>query len=405
LQDILDAGRAMVNNPLILTDLTHKVLAITEEADINDMNWHDIKNQGGIPLKWADKDTIENCYMRSKIENRPVLDVVTGEGLSFLRKALTAQDKLIGYLDSPCYSGSFSHEECDILNLIGDLCAVYMQKDNGYGDSPENLLEFFIADLLSGRISDEHLIEERFRHFRWNLKGPICILTAQFDASSDNNRKSHFKALCQKLSADYPALTMFIYGLDIKIITPVNSCLTSESNLIEDLTDKLRDEGLSTGVSRVFTHKGDFAHFNSQAEKALQLGKLLHPEKHLYYYDSYAVFHTLEICGDSADLMQFCHSAIFTLAEYDKDHDTNMLESLQAYLMHNKNVAKAASVLYIHRNTMNYRINKINDLLDIDLSNTEVNFHLLYSFHILEYYSATVMHDREEQLRRKPRLN
>jgi len=405
LQNILDAGRTMINNPLILTDLTHKVLAITNEAHLTDPNWLNIKNQGGVPLIWADHASISDCYLRSKSENRPVLDSAPKGYLSFLRKSLTVQDKLVGYLDSPCYSGSFSEEECDIFDLIGDLCAICMQRDLGYVDSSENLLEFFIADLITGRISDEHLIEERFRYFHWNFKGSLCILTAHLDTPDATNSIKRLKNLQQRLSASYPTFTLFVYGSDIKIIVPATRHTAVESDSMARLKEQLLLEGLSAGVSRPFTNKRDFAYFNRQAEKALQLGKLLHPEKNLYYYDSYAVFHSLEICGTTTDLLQFCHSAIFILAEYDREHETDMLESLQAYLVYHKNVAKAASVLYIHRNTMNYRISKINDLLGIDLGNTEVTFHLLYSFHILEYYSAAVMRDSEEQRRRKPRLN
>ena len=51
---------------------------------------------------------------------------------------------------------------------------------------------------------------------------------------------------------------------------------------------------------------------------------------------------------------------------------------------------------------MSYRVNKINELIDVDLDNSETVFHLLFSYHVLEYYSATVMKDQQMQKQRRP---
>lgn len=42
LQDILNTGRTMYRHPLILCDLTHRVLAITDEPDIRHKPWLEI---------------------------------------------------------------------------------------------------------------------------------------------------------------------------------------------------------------------------------------------------------------------------------------------------------------------------------------------------------------------------
>ena len=115
-----------------------------------------------------------------------------------------------------------------------------------------------------------------------------------------------------------------------------------------------------------------------------------------------AVFYALELCSDQIDSIHLVHSAIYTLAEYDRAHETNLLESLEAYLRCHMSIPDAANCLSIHRNTMSYRVNKINELIDVDLDNSETVFHLLFSYHVLEYYSATVMKDQQAQKQRRP---
>lgn len=85
--------------------------------------------------------------------------------------------------------------------------------------------------------------------------------------------------------------------------------------------------------------------------------------------------------------MQFCHSAVIHLRDYDLEHDTELLESLRVYLTHNRSIGESAAALYIHRNTMNYRMAKINELTNIELNDPDVLCHLLFSFYALDYRS------------------
>lgn len=49
----------------------------------------------------------------------------------------------------------------------------------------------------------------------------------------------------------------------------------------------------------------------------------------------------------------------------------NLCETLESYLNHNCNLKETAQALYIHRNTMNYRMNKIKEILGEDFENLD----------------------------------
>ena len=70
-------------------------------------------------------------------------------------------------------------------------------------------------------------------------------------------------------------------------------------------------------------------------------------------------------------LREFYDSSIGPLAEYDRENKTELLESLEIYLLENRSISAAAARLYIHRNTMNYRINKIKQILSVDFDDSE----------------------------------
>lgn len=404
LQDILNTGRCIYPHPLILCDLTHRVLAITDEPQIEHAPWKEITANGGIPLDKVSEPATLDCYRKSlELGCGQVQPSKYGEP-TMLRRALGSGNKIIGYLDSPCYtSNRFSEYEHSLFNVIADLCNLRMQKDGSYHQSPENVMEFFITDLMAGRITNEHLIEERFKYFHWNLRTPLHIITASYSCE-DSARPpiSTLQSICERVAMEFPLFTTFLYGDQIKCIVPEIASSALESGKIRKLEALLRRENLTAGVSRPLLHLRDFSVFNQQSEKALELGLLLRPNNVLHFYDNMVVFHALDYCASQIDTITLVHSATYTLAEYDREHQTNLLESLEAYLRCNMSIPDAAGRLSIHRNTMNYRLNKIRELVDLDLDNSETAFHLLFSYHILEHYSATVVKDIREQHRRKP---
>ena len=63
--------------------------------------------------------------------------------------------------------------------------------------------------------------------------------------------------------------------------------------------------------------------------------------------------------------------SIRSLVEYDKQNATNMVETLDCYFACNCNVSETAKALFIHRNTLIYRIAKIKSILGRDLKDSE----------------------------------
>ena len=65
------------------------------------------------------------------------------------------------------------------------------------------------------------------------------------------------------------------------------------------------------------------------------------------------------------------------LLEYDNKHSGELLPTLSCYLKNNGSVQRVAEEMYIHKNTICYRINKVKELLDSDLEDGEERL-LLY---------------------------
>ncbi len=85
-------------------------------------------------------------------------------------------------------------------------------------------------------------------------------------------------------------------------------------------------------------------------------------------------------------LSTFCDLRILHLAESPKVSERLLLPCLKAYLLNGRNIADTARSMYLHRNTVIYRIEKLSRVLGIDfgkLSEGEI-FSLIVSCLICE---------------------
>ena len=82
----------------------------------------------------------------------------------------------------------------------------------------------------------------------------------------------------------------------------------------------------------------------------------------------------------------FIETQLGALIHYDADNHTRLVETLSLYLQNNCNILHTADAAYTHRNTIKYRITRIEELLHVDLQNASarLNLHLaLYLYHFI----------------------
>ena len=78
------------------------------------------------------------------------------------------------------------------------------------------------------------------------------------------------------------------------------------------------------------------------------------------------------------------HNILGKLERSDEERKTDYLAFLKAYFDSNCSINETADRLFLHRNTVVYKIKKINELLDCDLSDIDVRVKL---------YLASMLHN------------
>lgn len=102
-------------------------------------------------------------------------------------------------------------------------------------------------------------------------------------------------------------------------------------------------------------------------------------------YEELGIFTLLTQIKSNKFLDHYADRYIGKLQEADSRQGSVLCETLEAWLAHGGNANAAAKDLFIHRNTMRYRMEKIYDILNIESIDFEEALNLKMAFAIRKY--------------------
>ena len=99
-------------------------------------------------------------------------------------------------------------------------------------------------------------------------------------------------------------------------------------------------------------------------------------EKNIYFYDDMGVYKVLYEIRNNQVIKDYITDTIQNVYDYDQLNGTDYINTLRLYLKYNGAVNELSEKLFVHRNTINYRIKKIEKITNNNLSdfNTRLEF-------------------------------
>ena len=144
-------------------------------------------------------------------------------------------------------------------------------------------------------------------------------------------------------------------------------------------------EHVRIGVANGFSSIQHFARGYAQARSALTLGERLDREQPVYRYLDYQFYDLLAQVPKGTHLGLYCHPALTLLRQYDSRGDGALYHTLRVYLECGCSIKEAADALFIHRNSLAYRLDRIAEIGQVDLESPSTRFLLRVSYRIDHY--------------------
>ena len=158
-----------------------------------------------------------------------------------------------------------------------------------------------------------------------------------------------------------------------------------KKQLKNQLRSLLATEDVYIGIGDVCTNLMKYQNSYYQALRALRY-LMVTKEKQILFYDELGLLTLLDDVDNDHNIKQYIMDFLAPLQEYQTHHSIDLIETLNVYQECNFNVAKASQKLFIHRNTLLQRLEKIAMLLDVDLNNFNARREIMNVMNLKKYY-------------------
>lgn len=264
----------------------------------------------------------------------------------------------------------------------------------------------FIEDLLSEHEPDKQRAIEKAAYFGFNpgnIYSVVIVKTNELNLNvkmTPNNSKilkqlearlitvvRRIKRLYsgQLLHAIKTDRLIFLLGFDYN--TEAQTMRSEVNSFAEKILQLLKQEGLlqriTIGIGRPYSNYRDLSSSYREAGRALQ--KLeLSQHQNIAHFEDLGIYRILSHELIQPDIIQFAHEMLGPLIQYDKERDSDLLETLKAYLECGRNVKKVSDVMFTHYNTVIYRLQRIREIAHIDLEDADMMLNMHIALKILE---------------------
>jgi len=383
LQSIVNAASAVFGNPIIVQDNSFKLLCHSKNVEVDEWVWNRIVDMKFTPyeivkhIKNGDFAKVYNSHLPVFIAKDEYIPNDT------LCSRIDVLGKAVGHVSLIGYSRPMNRDDGEYLKILSDVISQQLQRNDLIQYTKGMIYESFFIDLLDGKITDKLSIENEMKILGFGLRDIMQILTIKSPPEiKDRIPPFYIRDLLNNELIDSKSI---LYHDDIVILVSgsKNPLPASKLTAIEKL---LRENQLIGGLSRCFQDVSKLNIYYSQSIKAIDFGIQTKDPGIILRYDDYYIDDAIDITTKTMDYKVLCAPLLFKLLEYDKANNTDFTKSLYAYLSCGLNLVKSAERLNIHRNSMDYRMKKIQDLFDLDLTDPEAVFSIHFSFKILIHH-------------------
>ena len=113
-------------------------------------------------------------------------------------------------------------------------------------------------------------------------------------------------------------------------------------------------------------------------------GEEVYGRHKMIVYKNAGIFRILFALKDEEVMQEYVRDTVQPLLEYDALHHTDLAGVLQCYLRYDGSLQDTANELIVHRNTVNYKINKASEILEMDLTRLENRLEVMLGFGICQ---------------------
>ena len=277
------------------------------------------------------------------------------------------------------------------------VCAVELAKQRAVKAAQKRVRGDFLDLLLTASATEERALTRRAAEFGYELERYHAVLL--WDVGEAGS------PAWDLVAREFRARLLHS-GIQVLLCPHENTlaalCSAGDATLLEQLEKHAQQtharlaEGepplpVAVGMGRPGTGLAGLRRSFVQARQTLALVESLFDGDRVLSFGELTLYHLLGRLQSCEELREFYDQTLSALVDYDLGHDTQLVETLETFFAQHGNVSQTAERLYLHRNSLLYRMERIADITGLDLDDADDRFSLQLALKLRPFLAAACL--------------
>jgi len=283
--------------------------------------------------------------------------------------------------------------DTSLTAAISLLTAIIQENTASEAANREKVLLDFWNDIIYFKIRTQAEVNERIKAFPYKMHRHMACIVVRAER---NMTQSHVYKVTNHLQNFFPDTNLFYTGSEWVVLYTQEKSTTDELDIDYNAFSKMLEaDDLNAGISYVCQLTELLRTIYMTADAALNLGLGLGIKPYInriYTFHQLNIYYIIDMCAQAFsathktdNLIFLTHPDVTRLYYYDIDNNNNLLEVMFEYLLNGQNTSLTAQALFMHRNTVINKLNKIEEVLGYKVDYEKDHFLFLISFMVLNY--------------------
>ncbi|NLY08885.1 MAG: PucR family transcriptional regulator [Tissierellia bacterium] len=357
--ELIQKMSELLGNPLVVIDSVYRVIAHSKITAITDHMWKKNIQRGSCSMDFIEVVQEFPEIQKAKYHQK-AYDVHCEWSPTPKRVcSIAVESKHIG--DVLLIGCQRDLQELDnygleqVARIIGHRWS--QLKEEGFtGDNTQQTL---LQELLAGEFSSTSEAERRLAYFNIELSDNMILFGIDIPKSANKKKKEAMILFDKTLSA---TPSVYYQNLLIYFVTP--KYLAENMSTICEV---IKSYGLNAGISLPFNELVQTNLAFQEVKNSILWGTEIMPESCIYDYKILQIYSLFDGKDDVDKIMRLIPRELHYLQSYDMENSSNLVETLEWWLFYEGSIRLTADELFVHRNTITYRLGKIQELGGWDL--------------------------------------
>lgn len=242
------------------------------------------------------------------------------------------------------------------------------------------------SQLLKPDFSENTELSKRARFYGYKQENSYCVILVESD---ENNSEYSLQFLLLTIFEHFQKHNIKNWlwmqkDTQAYFLFPLSDTQQMQSEIVS-VFPAAKPFAFSAGVGSVFSTLADANQSAAEAEEALHMIHQCHKKTEIRFFEDTGIYRLLFHFPDKTELQNISETILCDLIAYDLENQTCLVQTLENYLDCNCNVTATSDAMNVHRNTIKYRVKKIEELLDVNFLDYNQCFQLRLAYKIRKY--------------------